>query len=62
MYVSGPWINFLKWHEEGLGFFFDPTNVDLADVLGRMDLVSDNSHLFDVSGFHISRCSGSQIS
>ena len=50
----------MKWLEEGSGGFGTfPTNQDLADILGRTDLHSENFHFFD---FLDSRFLDSQIS
>ena len=51
---SGLWKNGLRWAQMGPGGFF-PTNPDLADILGRTDLNSDNFYVLffgpQVSGF-----------
>ena len=58
--------NGLRWPQIGPGGFF-PTNPDLADILGRTDLISDNfcfSDLLDPKflDFHVPRSPNSQIS
>ena len=63
---SGPWQNSPEWPQIGLVGFF-PTNPDLADMLGRMDLNSDNFYVFDFVDtnfldFQVPRSPNSQIS
>ena len=57
--------NGLRWPQIGPGLF--PTNPDLADILGRTDLNSENFYFFDVFDpnfldFQVPRSPNSQIS
>ena len=54
-----------NWHEMAPnedGSLFSPTNLDLADILGRTDLHSENFNFWDFLGFQIPRFPGSWIS
>ena len=63
---SSPWKKCLRWHQMGPGGFF-PTNPDLADMLGRMDLNFEKFYLFDLLDpksldFEVHRFPNSKIS
>ena len=44
--LFGPWNNLLEMSPNGAGSFF-PSNLDLADILGRTDLDLKHFHFFD---------------
>ena len=63
LHFSGPWKKCLQWYQMGSGYFF-PTNPDLADILGSMDL---NFHFLDFLepiflDFQVPRSQNSKIS
>ena len=57
----GPWTNCPKLLEMGPRVLF-PTNLDLANILGDMDLDLENFYFCKVVGFQVSRFPGFQIS